>query len=790
MIRAAIAVVAILAAAPAAAHALTVTVERPPPAQPAQPVTFTVTAEGEGPLTYAWSFGDGTTTPPSPEPTAVHTYRNPGHYPVIVTVRDAVARRTGTFLQTVHRAVTPGPPTASSTIVSDAAGARVFHVNPDQGTVTCIDTAALVRAWEVEVGPAPRTLALAPDGTLWVAVQDSSSIAIVDPDRGRRIASIRLPYASRPYGLAFRPDGGAAYVTLQATGEVAVVDPGERAVVQRIAVGPKPTGIAVAHDGARILVTRFVSPADRGEVTEIDGASLEVAAVHALAVDVTTRDGEDRSRGVPNYLASITIAPDGHRAWIPAKKDNVLRGGARDGLALTFETTTRALLSQLDLDQGGEVAAARIDLNNRSLPMAVAFSPLGDYAFVAVLGTSHVEVVDAYTGKTVAGAPDAGKAPLGLVLLPDGRLFVHAFLSRTVEVYDASGVLSADDFALPRIGAVASVERERLAPDVLEGKRIFYDAADPRMARDGYLSCATCHLDGFEDGQVWDFTNRGEGLRNTISLLGRRGTGHGPVHWSANFDEIQDFEHDVRNAFGGKGFMADADFHHGTRDTTLGDAKAGVSPPLDALAAYVASLDRVHPSPFREPGGAMTADAEAGAAIFARLACDRCHAGAACTDSAPEVRHDVGTIRPTSGHRLGGELTGLDTPTLLGVWETAPYLHDGSAPTLRDVLTTANPDDRHGATSALSETELDQLVAYLLELDSGPPPDPEPIDPEPVDPVPDPHDARSPDENRPPTAGGCDAAGDAATPGALALVALAALIGRARRRRFQRPARC
>jgi hypothetical protein len=41
---------------------------------------------------------------------------------------------------------------------------------------------------------------------------------------------------------------------------------------------------------------------------------------------------------------------------------------------------------------------------------------------------------------------------------------------------------------------------------------------------------------------------------------------------------------------------------------------------------------------------------------------------------------DVGTIRqPGSGKRLGAQLTGIDPPTLRGLWDTAPYLHDGSA---------------------------------------------------------------------------------------------------------------
>jgi hypothetical protein len=56
---------------------------------------------------------------------------------------------------------------------------------------------------------------------------------------------------------------------------------------------------------------------------------------------------------------------------------------------------------------------------------------------------------------------------------------------------------------------------------------------------------------------------------------------------------------------------------------------------------------------------------------------------------------------------------------LLGIWQTPPYLHDGSAATLRDVLTTRNVDDTHGEVSSLSDEEIDELVAYMMQIDSG-----------------------------------------------------------------------
>ena len=202
-----------------------------------------------------------------------------------------------------------------------------------------------------------------------------------------------------------------------------------------------------------------------------------------------------------------------------------------------------------------------------------------------------------------------------------------------------------------------------------------------------------------------------------ISLRGQGGQATAPLHWSGNFDEVQDFENDIRQFFGGTGFMADADFNSGTRNQPLGAPKAGVSADLDALAAYVNSLTSPGRSPKRQSNGTMTANATAGLALFTSLGCQSCHSGPMMTDG---QRHDVGTIKPSSGNRLGGPLDGIDTPTLRGLWATAPYLHDGSAATLRDVLTTANPAGRHGNLSSLTSAQIDQLVEYLNQLEAAP----------------------------------------------------------------------
>jgi len=256
------------------------------------------------------------------------------------------------------------------------------------------------------------------------------------------------------------------------------------------------------------------------------------------------------------------------------------------------------------------------------------------------------------------------------------------------------------------------VASERLSAQVLQGKRLFYDARDPRLARDGYMSCATCHRDGGSDGRVWDLTGLGEGLRNTVTLRGRAGA-QGPLHWSGNFDEVQDFEAQIRTLAQGSGLMTNTQFNTGTRSQPLGDRKAGISTDLDALAAYVSSLSSFEPSPRRNADGSLTVDAVAGRSVFAAQ-CAACHAGSEYTNSALGGLRNIGTIKPSSGTRLGATLTGIDTPTLRDAWQTAPYLHDGSAATLGDAIAAHN-------NVTLNATQLAQVEAFVAQIGSEEP---------------------------------------------------------------------
>ena len=92
--------------------------------------------------------------------------------------------------------------------------------------------------------------------------------------------------------------------------------------------------------------------------------------------------------------------------------------------------------------------------------------------------------------------------------------------------------------------------------------------------------------------------------------------------------------------------------------------------------------------------------------------CATCHPAPLFTDL---KRHAVGTERNPKPPEQR-----FDSPTLIECWRTAPYLHDGSAVTLHEVLTSKNAEDRHGKTSHLSPEVVEELVIYIGSISYGP----------------------------------------------------------------------
>lgn len=698
-------------------------------------VVFTAQSSGGASPRYKWSFGDGTAeTAYSATPATAHVFAAPGRYLVTLTSTDNAGEVvTVSAYQAIHAALTVKKPARSTGIAFEdrlLANDRVWVVNPDSETVSVFDAVTNSKLAETPVGTHPRSVAIAQDGRAWVTNSESSTISILNGTTYAVVSTVSLPGGSRPFGIVFDPASSLAFVALEGTGQLLKLNPTTGATISSQNIGQHARHVSVSADGSRVYVSRFITPPVPGENTaspNVAGRGGEVVVLNAdsMVVERTillqhseAEDTPTSAHGIPNYLGAVAISPDGQSAWIPSKQDNIKRGTLRNGIGLNHDQTLRAIASRINLATQAEVYADRVDFDNAGMPSAAVFDPWGSYLFVALESSRSVAIVDAWSKEELSRF-SVGRAPQGLAISPDGRtLYVQNFMDRTMTVHDISRVIQGSPQLPTTTATLSTATTEKLSAQVLRGKQFFYDALDSRLALQEYISCAACHNDGGHDGRTWDLTGFGEGLRNTITLKGHGN--HGMLHWSGNFDEVQDFEGQIRNLAGGTGLMSDAQFNTGTRSQTLGDPKAGVSADLDALAAYVKSLTAESRSPHRSSDGSMTATAQEGEKIFRQQNCASCHSGDRFTNSALNVFSDIGTQKPASGKRLHGTLTGFDVPTLRGLWATAPYLHDGSAATLSDAVRAHN-----GTT--ITDADLAKLVAYLQQIDDAPASAPLPV---------------------------------------------------------------
>ena len=433
----------------------------------------------------------------------------------------------------------------------------------------------------------------------------------------------------------------------------------------------------------------------------VSPTTFSVSRTIQLAYD-TSADTESSGRGVPNYVSSFVISPDGTQAWVTAKKDDTARGPLRDGQPITSDNFVRAIVCVIDMNTEAELIAEREDIDNRALPVAVAFSPNGGYGYILAMASNWIGISDAYSVLNLSGINRVGSAPDSLALAPDGKLFVSSYLSREVIVYDLSLSLASIDHKAPEaLARVRVVEREVLDAKVLLGKQVLLQRRRHAHEQRRLHELRVLPLRRHE-------RRPGVGLHRCAARAcatrsrcsDRAAIGQGRVHWSANFDEIQDFERDIREDFEGSGFMPDAEYQSRRQRT---DATSRSPRPRPASARSSTRWRRSsrrwtrrRAARFAIPTAASRRRPWPAARCSCVPAAPTCHSGPDLTDSAGGALHDVGTLAPTSGKRLGETLVGIDTPSLKGVWQSAPYYHDGRAATLLEVLTTYNVGDRMG----------------------------------------------------------------------------------------------
>jgi YVTN family beta-propeller protein len=347
---------------------------------------YTASSSGGVNVVYQWNFGDGTPeTTITSSPSVSHTFAEPGIFYVTLTVvDDSGSADIQTFVQGIHRPHTTDSPASSSNIVYESRSgenSRIWVVNQDNDSVSVFDTLTHTRISEIPVGVAPRSIAIAPDGRLWVTNKMSANISVIDPVSLGVSQTLAMPLASQPYGIVCSPTASEAYVALEASSQLLKLDAVNGGRIATVATGPHPRHVAIDGPGSNVYVSLFITPPQPGEHTGsvesqvggiMTGGQIQVVDSSTMTVSDTVvlrhselPDAENQGRGVPNYLGAVAISPDGLSARVPSKQDNVARGELRDpGFNLNFQNTVRAISSRILLDSNTEDYSRRIDYDN------------------------------------------------------------------------------------------------------------------------------------------------------------------------------------------------------------------------------------------------------------------------------------------------------------------------------------------------------------------------------------------------------------------------------------------
>lgn len=633
-----------------------------------------------------------------------------------------------------------GRPRQSQSLQLDAQARVLAVVNPDADSLSIIDPKGRVLLREIMLGErptqrdgryepllGPRGVDLSPDGKLaYVACQWSGQLLTVDVETGEIKQTLAI--GAEPVSVLVHPSGAALYVAIYQSSEVmrlpltAGLPDSAQALRQRTT--ERPWGLALDGDGGQLYVTRFLLAPG---LDILDAETLQLRSAAALA-DVPPRGNRLLAHGVPRGVYTAAVRPGAAaQVWLP----HLLLATDVAQPDLDFESTVFPAVSVRGGD-GSPVAVLSVDSRVPGIdgaladvvsgPRAVAFTPDGGLALVVDLSSEDVLLIDAEQRVEVdLLRPLPGHLPEGIVITPDGlTAFVDERATGDVAVLAIaedwrtrpSGRVRVDGAPISRLAAA-----DPMPPDLRLGQRLFYSAnsAEFPMTRNFWVSCASCHLEGRSDAVTWLFAS---GPRDTPSNAG--GTkGSGFLLRTAARNEVSQYDETIRIEQGGN----------------IDRSRAADKKLLDALTAYVDGAIPLPRSPEVDPRThAPSPAAERGRAVFTQLGCPQCHDGPRLTDSGrgnptldlsgtagPVLLHDVGTCvstpfpdRATLAYD-GSPRTAcaFDTPGLLGVADSAPYLHDGRAATLGEVV---DYFISFLKVSPPTAAEREDLIAYLRSL--------------------------------------------------------------------------
>ena len=577
----------------------------------------------------------------------------------------------------------------------------------------------------------PSDVAISRDGsTLFVACATADRIQRFDVEAEKVASEIKVEGVRE---IALSADESRIFALCgEFKGKLKELDSKSGKVLRDVQVGHTPMAPVVSPDGKTLFFCNRFSRAGQPDVYALDIASGEVrASAKALREPITMQLSKDgKFLWVVNHLplmeanlehvfASVNIYHASDLTPV-AKLDMApgsfaIRGSAlsHDGRYLfvthtigrfTVPTThldrgwiNTSAVSVFDAVEQRYVNTVLLDdtMEGAANPWGLAITEDDAWLCVNASGTHELVVVDLkemLKRLEEAEAPEEvmnnlrflygaktrveleGEGPRAIVV-KDSFIYVPMYFSDSVNVIEMWEDGPGATFGLPL--------KEAVTPDLIRaGEMAFNDAT---FCYQHWQSCASCHPDVRSDGTNWDLLNDGIGNpKQSRSLLYTHKTS--PVmitgiRGSAEIAVAKGFSH--------------IQFHQVTRERE------------DSMNAYLKSVTPV-PSPYLTKDGRLTESAERGKKIFnGKAACVTCHMPPYYGDRS---KHVFGLGSDADRDRE------FATPILIECWRTAPYMYDGRALSIRDVITVDNKNDLHGNTKDLSEQEVEDLDEYVKSL--------------------------------------------------------------------------
>lgn len=577
---------------------------------------------------------------------------------------------------------------APEKLLADPNGANIFLVDNSGNKLVKFDRNTRKQSGALQLSEAVNNLAAAADGNVWVLTGNANGKLIkVNPNSMKEEGSLPLGYT--PSAVCEVGNSNVVWVAQRHNNEVwkieGAANPAAAKVATKVTVGREPIGLLPYADDAKILVlnnlpeeaaTQFPTASTLDILDTQNGKVMGRIALPNGTTDV--KDGVVDKQGDYAYVVHLIA-----RYQLPTNQLD--RGWMMTNAMSVIDLRGDSLLTTVLLDTPQRGAAN---------PNDIAISPDNNMLFVALAGTHEVCAIDRNAMHERIEASREGKHLVPSLKsfddIPNDAGFLHGIRAfyptggkgtRGVEAA-ANGVYVADYFSGEfKCMALDGSETEVLLSGtpltettVGKGDLYFHDAT---IAFQAWQSCASCHPNGARvDGLNWDLLNDGMGNpKNTKSLLLAHAT---PPCM------ITGIRKDA--------FVA---VRSGIKYILFSNAAESYGNEVDA---YLQNLQPL-PSPYLVDGG-LSEKALRGKEHFDKN-CAACHNGAYYTD---------GKQYAVSWNDGADKEKAMDVPVLVEVWRTAPYLYDGRAATMDEVL------QIHGPAEKLSNDQLSELSEYVLSL--------------------------------------------------------------------------